>query len=93
MGATCRSCHAAVVWVVTTAGASMPLDPEPRADGNIEMTGRTRRTKQGGMAPEVSYVPTQGALIASDEPRYVSHFATCPNAEQHRRPAHRGEPA
>lgn len=85
MTGSCRSCHAPVVWVITAAGASMPLDPEPVVGGNIEYTGRTRRTRNGGMAPEVSYVPTQGSLIPEDTPRYVSHFATCPNAQEHRK--------
>jgi hypothetical protein len=43
--ASCRSCGAAVVWIVTPAGKRMPVD-----------------------------VST-----------HVSHFATCPNAAQHRK--------
>lgn len=42
---TCSSCGAAIIWVKTAAGNTMPVDPE------------------------------------TDE----SHFATCPNASQHRK--------
>ena len=83
MTAICRSCKSPVLWVVTSAGESMPLDPDPVDGGNIILTGRTRRTKRGGMAPEVKYA-ADGALFVTD-PVYVSHFATCPQADEHRK--------
>lgn len=88
MSASCRSCSKPVIWVVTKEkGASMPLDPDPVDNGNIRLTGRTRRTSQGGQAPEAEYVKQEAMTLGldDDESRYVSHFATCPNAKAHRR--------
>ena len=85
----CRSCDAPILWVVTQAGRSMPLDPDPVEGGNVEMTGRYGETRQGTVVPLV-VVHAGGEQLALDgvptAPRYVSHFATCPNADEHRRP-------
>ena len=75
--AQCRSCGAPVRWVTMPSGRSAPLDPEPHPDGNVVMVSATRarpltanRIAQAGKLPE---------------PRYRSHFVTCPNASEHRR--------
>lgn len=81
----CRSCNAAVVWVETEAtdtkpGRKMPLDANPsdprRAarveNGNIIYTG----AHTGDGTPIVRYV-TGGP--------HLSHFASCPNAQTHRK--------
>ena len=56
----------------------MPVDPEPVEDGNIWVL----RTEQGtpiiGVALASNFVPTAEAL------RYVSHFVTCPQADDWR---------
>lgn len=68
---TCRSCGAEIKWAKTTTGKSIPLDPHPHADGNIELVNG------------VAYVKGR-----SDDPadvRHISHFATCPNANRHRK--------
>ena len=67
--ATCRTCGAAVTWVLTASGKRMPVDPIPIAGGNIELTGEV-----------ATYVKPD-----SDTKRYVSHFATCPDALDHRK--------
>lgn len=72
------------MWVVVDkTGKSMPVDADPVDNGNIELTGKTRATSQGGQAPECRYV-AQGSLLTEAD-RYVSHFATCPDADHHRR--------
>jgi hypothetical protein len=67
---TCSSCEAPVKWARTERGARMPLDPEPRSDGNLVVEGAYARAVQSG----------------DPGPFFVSHFATCPNANKHRRP-------
>jgi hypothetical protein len=85
MPAACRTCDAPILWAVTTAGKPMPLDPAPAADGNIILTGQTGRTTSGGSAPECRVDDTM-TLPGIDPPeRFKSHFATCPQASQHRR--------
>lgn len=55
----CRSCGAAIVWVVTTSRARMPCDDKIR-----------------------TLVTDEGVIVRGRE----SHFATCPNANEHRGP-------
>lgn len=83
----CRSCDAPVVWVRTTAGRTMPLDPNPRPDGNIAKTGKQVQGRYGDMVPQVRYVEISSQLPGLDDgdDRYVSHFATCPDAASWRR--------
>lgn len=84
-GARCKSCQARVVWVITTRGKAMPIDADQVPTGNIRLTGRTRADRYGRSAPEVEYTEASSLFTEEvDEPRYVSHFATCPNAAEHR---------
>lgn len=66
---TCRSCRARILWGLTERNRRMPLDVEPELGGNVEALGR-------GHVRVVAAHP----LV----PRYVSHFASCPNASAHR---------
>ena len=53
-------------------GKAMPLDETPNPNGNMVLVGGKMR----------------GATAEDDKlhrPRYTSHFATCPDASQHRR--------
>lgn len=77
--AKCRSCDADIVWVryVNAAGVAMhtmPLDAAPAPKGNLVFmhNGRLRARTVNDADP-------------AGEPRFLSHFATCPNAEAHRR--------
>ena len=78
----CRSCGAEVTWATTDAGKGIPLDPEPRQDGNLVIVGDdhfgTPRVRLD--RPD----DNQGALFGPSE-RYVSHFVTCPDASEWRR--------
>ena len=76
---TCRSCHAPIVWAVNDlTGKAMPLDAEPVDGGNVILhaLGSTCTVLNAG----------QGTLLDDDEPRYVPHFATCPDADTWRKP-------
>lgn len=75
---TCRSCDASIVWADTSSGSRMPVDAEPVPDGNLVLT-----YPSPGRALALVVDPAQ--LLLDDPPRYRSHFATCPNADQHRR--------
>lgn len=82
---SCRSCGAEVRWAHTANGRAMPLDAEPVPDGNVVYTGRDVRNDRGVARPEVR-VEAQPPMFDDGQPRYVSHFATCPNADQWRKP-------
>lgn len=74
---TCRSCGAAIRWVETLIGNRMPLDPEPCVDGNVTLDrqGRAHVLKSGN---------DRRVMREAGRTLYKSHFATCPNADQHR---------
>jgi hypothetical protein len=55
----------------------MPLDEMPVADGNVVV----RKTIDGQVAVVLGRTEEPDPL----EARFKSHFATCPNAERHRR--------
>lgn len=81
--ATCKSCRSPILWAtVLPSRKAMPVDPDPDPDdGNVllERSGsRTIATVLG---------PIEAALARQlDTPLHTSHFATCPNADQHRAP-------
>lgn len=68
--AACRSCGAEILWVLTAAnGKPMPLDATPNPEGNVELvTGR-------------AVVHASSPLFATPGSIYMSHFATCPDAD------------
>jgi hypothetical protein len=74
VSATCKSCGAPIRWAKTVSGKSMPVDVEPAANGNVVF-----------LDDKTVIVSGPRARIEGDERRYTSHFATCPQASQHRR--------
>lgn len=67
--ATCKSCDAPIIWVQTASGKLMPLDAKPE-----------RRFVLGAAAGH-----GDGTRTAQSAETYTSHFATCPQADQHRK--------
>ena len=80
----CRTCEAAIVWARTASGKRVPLDAEPREDGNVYVD-------DNGVAVYLTRDELE-RFPPPAESRFVSHFATCPHAEEHRRatPGRRG---
>lgn len=75
--AKCRSCGEPIRWAETVKGRRIPIDAQPAHDGNIRLEER------GHMQPPLAIVLT--GQIESNTQRWRSHFASCPNAAQHRR--------
>lgn len=76
----CKSCGAEIIWIKTANGKSMPCDPEAhfvseRSDGNETFVMRDGRVVKGFRAYGDATSPVG----------YISHFATCPSADRHRR--------
>jgi hypothetical protein len=78
--AKCKSCNARILWARTNDGKSMPVNHEPVPDGNIVL--------RDGRA--IVLTAAQLAVADDDQPRFKAHFATCPNAAQHRKAVVRG---
>jgi len=76
MPATCRSCHAPILWVTTPSGKKMPLDPDPvdHADGSALFV----------YCGDNEVRPSTKGDRLSDAVEYASHFSTCPDAGQWR---------
>jgi len=70
--AVCKSCKASIVWAMTTSGSRMPLDAKPVKQGTFTLLEDGR------------YLLAEIAT-GDDVDRYQSHFATCPNADRHRK--------
>lgn len=75
--ANCKSCGAEILWVKTIKGRGMPLDSQPSPRGNVIIS-------ENGTAL-VYREPSAIAARYENEPRYLSHFATCKNADQWRK--------
>lgn len=72
--AQCKSCHAEIKWAMTTKRKRIPLDiGVVTSGGNVRLTG-----EWDGPFQVVE-------VVAAGEGDRVSHFATCPNAKEHRR--------
>lgn len=75
----CRSCNAQIKWIKTTRGKNMPCDPElinyeDALPGTvlITITGKCFTVDK-----DINFPNVRG---------YQSHFATCVNADEHRKP-------
>lgn len=78
---SCRGCGAPIVFIRTPAGKAMPCDAEPvtywqNARGPYKIV-----TPNG----EVISAKLEGDLQKATGIGFVSHFATCPKANQFRR--------
>jgi len=72
---SCSSCGAPIVWATMATGSRMPVDFEPSEGANVVLFDGP----SGLMG-----VVVHGNAFAH-KPRHRSHFATCPNADEHRR--------
>jgi hypothetical protein len=70
---TCRSCGAQILWAITANGRYLPVDADPDPSGSI----RLHRSEGGDLLANVGGT--------DDGPLYRSHFASCPDADHHRR--------
>ena len=79
--AKCKSCGAEIIWIKMRSGKSAPYNPEPihyrKFVHNIE-------NMLVLVTPEGDVTPGE-ACEDSDLFGYISHFATCPNANRHRK--------
>ena len=85
-GPKCRACGAPIVWAESERGRMMPIDAEPSPRGNLIKIGVAERVDP--LRRRYSTVPIVG-VVAADDPspaeRYLSHFASCPHADQLRK--------
>jgi hypothetical protein len=80
----CSSCGAPILWARTERGKRIPLDREPFAGDDPRGLFVLRELGRGVVGP-LALAVTPAAF--ADEPRYRAHFASCPQAAEHRRSA------
>lgn len=70
----CPKCHAPIIWcrMAQQRNRSMPLDPERSTSGSIELRGNLGYQILGANKPAALKL-------------YVSHYVTCPQAQDDRR--------
>lgn len=78
-GSTCRSCGAAVFWVLSPNGKRMPVDKAPTPAGPYVLTYSVIRNELQAKPFKPPGTPERN--------RFESHFKTCPNASQHSKAA------
>ena len=71
-GGTCRSCGAPIVWGITKNGRLVPMDPP---ENRYVFKNEDAREDERG----------RGRGHYEIEKTWLSHFATCPDRDQHRR--------
>ncbi len=69
----CSSCGQPMLFVKTEKGKMMPLDQEPCEDGNIILING------------IAHYAKKTDMFDAAEPRYKSHFASCPHGPSHRK--------
>lgn len=88
------SCGAPIEWAETPTGASMPYEPEPAADGDLELEQVYRGGDEpvtvahvvgGAPAVHAEQLGLELAVEQRELERYRSHWARCPDAPTWRR--------
>lgn len=77
---TCKSCGAEIVWIRMKSGKMMPCDAlgvayDPDDNGTLTLITPDGEIVKGNPSQDFKHCKWG----------YCSHFATCPNADQHRR--------
>jgi hypothetical protein len=72
----CKSCDAPIFWAVAEVSLkSLPIDPQPAPNGNLQIIDKDRRP------PIVRSLRV--AERFAKKGLYITHFVTCPFADQH----------
>lgn len=80
-GATrCASCRAEIVWATTTKDKPIPLEPASTPNGNLAVY----QVDGGGLRAVIVQGPRRDAMRACGQPLYLSHFVSCPHADEWR---------
>ena len=89
----CKYCGANIAFIKTTAGKSMPVDPEPIRfipSNDFKKFVMMDGSVQGGI--RIYGEVAEEDLAAMDaQTGYVSHFSTCPKAEDARQHKNKSE--
>lgn len=82
MATRCKSCGAPIRWIKMASGKSMPVNPD-----QVVYWWRPGGAAGKVVTPngEVLSCDFDGELEKATGVGYIPHWATCPNADQHRK--------
>lgn len=80
----CRTCGAPIVWAVLPSGRRMPVDRDPSPAGQIRLETDGETDGETDRRAVVLNAADASAARHAGEALYLSHFATCPDADGHR---------
>lgn len=83
--ARCRTCRATIVFARTLGGKVCPF--ERRDDGPMVIVDGIAQAYVAP-SPQLQLLGNARPATPAGTPRYVSHFASCPDANEHRKIAH-----
>jgi|SRR5579875_1960134 len=75
----CTSCNAPIFFARTPGNRTIPMDIAPQPQGRYYIAYWTRSHIGLGN------IATDQATVDADEPRFDTHFVSCPHASTHRR--------
>lgn len=81
--AKCKSCGAAILWVISIKGTSQPLDFEPNEKGNLVVDAK-RIVRDGHVVIE-DHARRYDELFDFGCDVFMPHHATCPQAAKWRK--------
>ncbi len=80
MASTCKSCGAPIIWIQSRKGKWIPCD-EGLKEYKVDSSGKDYIVTQRGEIVRCTF-DFEGT---ADGMGRIAHWATCPNADKHRR--------
>lgn len=75
----CKACGAAIVWIATGAGKSMPCDAAPTYYIERKRIGKKRIVTPNGQVLACEYTEDPHKATGTG---FIPHWATCPHADR-----------
>lgn len=72
----CKACGKPIIWTRTSAGKAMPVDVYPTRGANVRLRWEGSEVKADVVRAQLAFGSTTN---------HLSHFVTCPNADEWRR--------
>jgi hypothetical protein len=81
----CKTCRCTIFWAVSAYDRPMPVDLAPSPRGNLVPVRDDRdRVARDAQGRPYLRVLNAAQVAAYQGPRWIGHFATCPQAPTHR---------
>lgn len=72
----CKACGASIIWARASTGRAMPVDAYPTRGANVRLRWEGQEVKAEVVRAQLAFGSTSN---------HLSHFVTCPKADEWRR--------